>query len=793
MLGIRVDSLGLTTPEEKLKAIANLKFPYTLQQIETYLGFTGWMRQYVPRYAQTSEPLQERKHVMSRAGPNAGRARKQFARIARNSSPSPAEYEAYRNIQNAFKNPSILIHADKTRYLFIDLDAAKGDTGFGAIVYHVIGELDYLEGNTKMMPPTRPRIQPIMFLSRLLNRHEKNYWPTELEVACLVWVLRKIRHLVEASEKPAIVWTDHAATVGIAKQTSMSTTSTDKLNLRLIQAAQYIQQFRLELYHKPGRTNIVPDALSRLPSDADPAPDTAVLDALHGFTNDQTASYAFTTSLVEVSPELKAALQNGYESDYKLRSLRKDLAKSNTKLPYEDVNGLLYSISQDGTRRLCIPRPVLPQILKLAHDDCGHHGYHRTIAKLQALSIPRLSRVVRSYIDGCPECATYRTPRHKPYGSPQPILTPDIPFHNITLDFILGLPISAEGYDAVMTVTCKFSKRTTFIPGKTTYTAEEWALRLLDALLVGDWGIPVVIISDRDRKFLSAMWKAIFQALSVQLLFATAYHAQTDGSSERTNQTAEIALRYYIHGLPKPQLWPTALPRLQAQLNSSPSSTTGKSPHEICFGIKINAPVDLISKTLQEHGDTQDFTTRVEAAEAIKMAQIAMKRYYDRKHQAKDFEVGQEVMLRLHRGYSIPQVDVVGRKLGPQFAGPFKVIEKIGPLAYRLDLPPHWKIHPVISIAHLEPRKPDPFDRPKPTHEGPVFVEGDTQDQQSYEIERLLARRQRKVRGKMVTEYLVRWLGWGPEYDAWYPTSKLDNARDLIRDYELLHNQKPEA
>jgi hypothetical protein len=238
--------------------------------------------------------------------------------------------------------------------------------------------------------------------------------------------------------RPAVVWTDHAATVGIARQTSMSTTSTDKLNLRLIQAALYIQQFRLELYHTPSKTNIVPDALSRLPCDADAAPDTPVLDALHGFTNDQTGSYAFTTTLVEVSPEFKAALQNGYESDYKLRSLRKDLAKSNTKLPYEEVNGLLYSISQDGTRRLCIPRPVLPQILKLAH------GYHRTIAELQALSIPRLSRVVRSYIDGCPECATYRTPRHKPYGSLQPILTPDIPFHSITLDFILGLPISEK-------------------------------------------------------------------------------------------------------------------------------------------------------------------------------------------------------------------------------------------------------------------------------------------------------------------------------------------------------------
>ena len=92
---------------------------------------------------------------MSLAGPNARRARKQFARIARNSSPSPAGFEAYRSIQNAFKDPTILVHADKTRFLFIDLE---GDTGFGALVYHVMGELDYLERKAKMIPPTRTRI-----------------------------------------------------------------------------------------------------------------------------------------------------------------------------------------------------------------------------------------------------------------------------------------------------------------------------------------------------------------------------------------------------------------------------------------------------------------------------------------------------------------------------------------------------------------------------------------------------------------------------------------------------------
>jgi hypothetical protein len=84
-----------------------------------------------------------------------------------------------------------------------------------------------------------------------------------------------------------------------------------------------------------------------------------------------------------------------------------------------------------------------------------------------------------------------------------------------------------------MTVTCKFSKRTTFVPGMNTYNAEQWAVRLVDALLSGDWGIPKVLLSDRDRKFLSAIWEKMFKVLGVEFLFSTAYHPQTDGSSER--------------------------------------------------------------------------------------------------------------------------------------------------------------------------------------------------------------------------------------------------------------------
>lgn len=100
--------------------------------------------------------------------------------------------------------------------------------------------------------PPRTAIQPIMFLSRFLADAERNYWPTELEIAGFVWVVKK---------------TDHSAIVDIVKQRSIvSTTSTMQMNLSLVRASQFLCQFNLDVRYKPGKENIAPDALSRLAS-----------------------------------------------------------------------------------------------------------------------------------------------------------------------------------------------------------------------------------------------------------------------------------------------------------------------------------------------------------------------------------------------------------------------------------------------------------------------------------------------------------------------------------------------
>lgn len=102
---------------------------------------------------------------------------------------------------------------------------------------------------------------------------------------------------------------------------------------------------------------------------------------------------------------------------------------------------------------------------------------------------------------------------------------------------------------------------------------------------VADWGIPKVIISDRDRKFLSELWTAMFERLSVPLSYSTACHTQTDGSSERRNQIVEIALRFFVHGLKDASQWPSVLPKIQALSNNSrATSIGGKTPNEITLG-----------------------------------------------------------------------------------------------------------------------------------------------------------------------------------------------------------------
>lgn len=117
----------------------------------------------------------------------------------------------------------------------MDLDASK-ERGFGVVIYHIP---DNKHHQDLSKPPPRTWIQPTLFLSRTLTSAEKRYWPTELEVSCLVWTLRKIRHLIEASDLPVVGYTDYSSTVGLSKQKTLNSAAVESVNLRSVRASMY--------------------------------------------------------------------------------------------------------------------------------------------------------------------------------------------------------------------------------------------------------------------------------------------------------------------------------------------------------------------------------------------------------------------------------------------------------------------------------------------------------------------------------------------------------------------------
>ncbi len=452
-------------------------------------------------------------------------------------------------------------------------------------------------------------------------------------------------------------------------------------------------------------------------------------------------------------------------------------------------DGLVFFVQRKaGQERLCIPPSVEKDIFELCHDRQFHAGFHRAYEKVAAsFFIRQLTKRLKAYVAHCPQCLLNQTKRHKPYGEMQPVPTPDKSFHTITVDWIVALQ-NEKDYDQLMTVTDKFDKGILLIPGNARWKAPEWARVFVRKLVSHDWGIPSAIISDRDTRFLSEFWRHVFEAMGTKLLAATAYHPQTDGQSERTNQSVEIAMRFAITENPD-KSWLDTIPFIQAAFNNATNASTGLAPNEIRYGFKTNTdPLNCLRQLPPDEYTLTRDELRQAADEVIAFTEMIAKHRYDSKHKPIEMQVGDRVFLRLHDGYGIPGVK--NPKLGAQRCGSFPIVRKVGKLAYELKLPPTMKIHPVVSISQLEPAPEgsDPYERVL-NAEPPPVVEVGTPDEPEWEVERLVDRKW-DGRRRCFT-YLVKYLGWGPEQNEYQTEGSLTNAKELMDEYDEKYPRPP--
>jgi hypothetical protein len=154
----------------------------------------------------------------------------------------------------------------------------------------------------------------------------------------------------------------------------------------------------------------------------------------------------------------------------------------------------------------------------------------------------------------------------RPAGLLHPLKIPEWKWEEIGMDFIVGLPRTAAGYDSIWVIVDRLTKVAHFIPVKTTYSGAKLA-ELYMARIVCLHGVPKKIVSDRGSQFTSRYWKKLHESLDTRLNFSSAYHPQTDVQTERTNQVLEDMLRACAlkHG----GRWDKSLPYAEFSYNNS--------------------------------------------------------------------------------------------------------------------------------------------------------------------------------------------------------------------------------
>ena len=432
--------------------------------------------------------------------------------------------------------------------------------------------------------------------------------------------------------------------------------------------------------------------------------------------------------------------------------------------------------------KLYIPPPLRQHVFYALHVNlvAGHPGRDATLFAIRKdYYWPNLRPDVEEWICNCDICQRTKVKPKKPHGELKPIDPVPHPWGVVTSDLITGLPL-CRGYDSIWTATDKRTKMVHI--NETTSTLDSEGLYHLYLQRV--WsahGTSDKLITDRGLQYSSRFTKDANKNLCIETALSTAYHPQTDRQSERTNQSVEQVLRTVISY--HQDDWVDWLPVVEFALNNHLTKSLKTTPFYVNYSFhphigslpQIDTPIISVDNFVSHIQQVQKDTKK-----ALEQAAEDMKRFYDRhRSKAPDFDIGQKVLL----DNADLAINRPSRKLTEWRSGPFKILEKIGTHAYKLDLPLQWKtVHPVFHVTKLKPYHEDPNHPNFPTPP-PDIVEGEPE----WEVEKILDTKFTYNR----LQFLVKWKGWPDSKNSWEPEKHLENAQDLINNFYRDHLNAP--
>lgn len=752
-LGHIISEAGLRPDPAKVDKIRDWPRPRTTTDVRAFLGIVRYLDKFLPKlvdHTMVLTPL----------------TRKEFNGHGKFPEWTSEHQAAFDGIKNLVLSSDCLTNIDPNsdNLVFVTTDAS--DTRTGAVL---------------STGPTWEESRPVEFDSEPLNPAERNYPTHEKEMLAIIRALEKWSYHLLGTK--CIVYTDHSTLQFFETQKNLSRRQQrwlDRLSL-----------FDYEIRYLPGEKNSAADALSRYPEHSDLHHITACVYGLalapHDFDPlyDDLSSVSAATFTIASDARILKEIKRGYRRDPYCKMLKAN-PNGTPGVRYDDESKLLYMGS-----RLIIPRhgDLREQLYRLAHDTLGHFGMDKSYAVLSdSYFWPNMRRdLEKSYIPSCADCQRNKSRTTKPPGPLHPLPVPDSRFDSVAIDFI-GPLVEDQGFNGIVTMTDRLGQADVQIrPIRMDMTAEGFAKIFFDHWYCEN-GLPLNIISDRDKLFISKFWSELHRLTGVKLNMSTSYHPESDGASERTNKTVNQLLRYEVDRNQKG--WVNALPHIRFAIMNTENASTGVTPFQLKSG---HSPRLLPPLTVHESEPDETETELVSAIQIIDNIQRNVKSAQDNltvaktqqahhanKHRGPEdvYQVGDMVMLSTQnrrREYANKH-EKRSAKFFPRFDGPYRVVKSFPEKSeYTLKLPGSTKIFPGFHASLLQrhvPNDADLFPNREHARPGPVITED---GQEEWEVECIVDERKRG-RGR---QYLVRWAGWDASADEWIAGADMEETEAL--------------
>ena len=781
---------GVRMDPEKVKAILDWASPTTVKGVRAFLGFANFYRRFIKEFSAIVAPLTRltSKDVKFHWSEEAN--------------------GAFERLKKAFTCAPVLMQFDPDRETVLEADASGYATGGVLSQYDEEGVL-----------------RPCAFFSQKNSPAECNYEIYEKELLAIIKCTRQWSAELRSAGRFRVL-TDHKNLTYFATHR--------RLKERQMRWAEELSQYNFSIAYRPGKEGGLPDALSRreqdMPQDYDErllhreasilSPEQfedwgevkanvitvplfaclvgvsgrgeeepmISLDDISNSTKNDLVPSAGTPEGSLLSVDNNSPLQElwnkALESDQQLARLTETVRLNKPRFSVED--GVKVSISEcslNAQGELCfrdrrwVPNsePLRTQIMQETHDStlAGHPGRDAMYAILaRQFYWPGIANDVRRFVRNCHLCSSNKVWRERKHGLLKPLPIPERKWREISIDFITELPLS-NGCTNLAVITDRLGKGNIIEPMEK--IDADTTARMFIRTFYRRHGLPSAIVSDRGSAFVSALWIRICQLLKITRRLSTAYHPESDGATERMNAEVEAYLRMFIDRLQEDwALWSASA---ELALNNRESTSTGISPFFLDHGYHLEV-LDLTeeprqigpAKSPMQKGEAIVSKMRdalAWAQSSMAAAQSLQEEYANRHRQAAPvYNVGDKVWLDLR----FIKTDRPSKKLDIRHRK-FKVLERIGSHAYRLDTPPG--IHNVFHTWLLRPAADDPFpSQVQIDWQPPAIISDDGEEM--FEVEAILDDREvKRGRGRR-RELLVKWTGYAEP--TWEPADAMEEV-----------------